>query len=174
MTELLALGTLVLLVGAAALAAVVAIVLLIAHRLLQGAAESADRLTTRARSHGVGRRAEVARLRLTLREEVRAARRTVDVAAAHAWPLGDAPALVSRLERSAATLDAQLRSIDAEPHTGTARHALAAVRPHVTAIARAATELREGVRASGLQLDGAELRGVGADCALEARALRTR
>lgn len=174
MGELLAVVVLIALVGLCALATATAVAVLLARRVVLEMSRLGGSLALRATSYGVGPRSEAAGLRLDLRGELDAARRAVAVARAQGWPLGDAPALVARLDRAGAGIDARLRTVAAEPSRAVAVRALAEARAEAQTVGHAARALREALLASGSALERPEVRSLGADCALEARALRSR
>ncbi|RJK92760.1 hypothetical protein [Vallicoccus soli] len=174
MEEMLGLALVLFVVAACALGTGVAVLVLVARRLVLAASEGLGDLTLRAASYGVGRRPSVGRLRLALRTELDAARRAVAAAREQGLPLGDAPALVGRLQSAARELDARLRTLGREPDADVVRRALPGLRAEVEVVTRSAADLRGALLASGSAVQAEELRALGDACALESRALRTR
>ncbi len=174
MAEITALALALLVVAVCALGTGVALVVLVVRRLVRAASDGLGDLTLRAASYGVGRRPSVAGLRLALRTELDAARRAVAVARQQQAPLGDAPALVARLDRVAADVDARLRVLGREPDPEDVRRALPPLRAEVEVVTRSAADLRDALLASGGALQAEQLRELGEACSVESRALRSR
>lgn len=170
------LGTLVLLGLSASAAAVLLAVLMVrvARRARARVGTTAERVRLGAHAAAGGPRGEVARLRLELRGSTESVRRVLAVAGASRWPVGDAPLLLLRLERAAASVDAELVAVGHERDERRAAALLPALRARVATLATSAGSLRQGLVESSLRLGADELSALQADCAVEARALRAR
>ncbi|MGH3326523.1 MAG: hypothetical protein ACRDPT_01770 [Streptomycetales bacterium] len=147
------------------------------RRVRARAREVAAHARVRAASYGVGHGAEVARLRLELREAVRATRRVVVLARAAGRSVGDAPSLVLRLDDIAADLDAELELLGVEGGAvegGAVQAApeLARLHDRVAAVVDGCADLRAGVRGHVPALHDAELADLRDACRIEASALR--
>jgi hypothetical protein len=131
--------------------------------------------TTRIRlsGYGTGDRAQAARLRRELRENVVDTRRTMDAAAAAGWAVGDAPALVRRLETVAAELDTQLRLLTLDRRPGDAGTRLPELESRVATVVASCTDLRCSLRERPTWIDD-DLDRLREDCRIEAQALDQR
>lgn len=134
----------------------------------------ADRARLRARSYGIGPAAEVARLRLDLAAALDDVRRALACAGHARVPVGDAPALVRRLEAAAVGVDAELRTAALERDPARLAAVLPIVRSRVSSVSASAASVRRGLLHSSLRVGDEELRALGADCAVEAQALSAR
>ena len=130
-----------------------------------------DAAVLRARAHGVGPAAEVARLRREMERSVGGARRALAAAQAVQAPVGDVRSLLARLELAARAVDGELRMLESQPDRARLAAGLEGVRVRAGLVATSAAELVDGLlRASGHRDD--ELSLLHAACALEAEALR--
>jgi hypothetical protein len=126
----------------------------------------------RARAHGVGPAAEVARLRRDLDRSLGGARRALAAARTVQAPVGDVPSLLARLELAARAVDGELRMLESQPDRTRLAKGLAAARARADLVTTSASDLVDGLlHASGHQDD--ELSLLQAACAVEAEALRS-
>lgn len=115
---------------------------------------------------------EVARLRLELHRAVAGGTAAIGAGTAGPGLPGEAPALLRRLQREAATLDAHLRVMQAEDDRETLRAALPALRHRVEETVGLIRQLRTAI-ADGLAAVSASSMGeLGADVEREVVALR--
>jgi hypothetical protein len=126
-------------------------------------------LAVSARAPGAS--GDMARLRRDVDEAVRRGRRALAVANALGSPVGDAPALLSRIETAAADISGELRAISAVADPARRAALLSAAKPRVVALVEATDDLAEAV-AQGAAEARTDLRELRADCAAEAEALR--
>lgn len=117
-----------------------------------------------------GARREVAALRRRLAEAVNATPRAVTVVQRASGVVGDLPALARRLQRVAATLDAELKLLAAEPDPGELARMLPSARARVADVARVARSIRRAA-AAGLDAGRADLRQLNDDVEQEMAAL---
>ena len=136
--------------------------------------DGVDRARLRARSYGIGPAAEVARLRLELAAAIHDVRRALACAVTARVPVGDAPSLVRRLDSAAAGVDAELRTAGLERDPARLAAVLPILRSRAAAVTASASSVRRGLLQSSLRVGDAELRALGADCAVEAQALSAR
>ena len=138
------------------------------RRRLLGVRESA---LLRARSHGVGPAAEVARLRRDMERSVGGARRALAAAQTVGAPLGDVRSLLARLELAARAVDGELQMLESQPDRSRQTVGLAGARVRAGLVTTSAADLVDGLlHAAGHQDD--ELSLLHAACAIEAEALR--
>ena len=138
------------------------------RRRLLGLREAA---VLRARSHGVGPVAEVARLRRDLERSVGGARRAFAAAQTVGAPVGDVRSLLARLELAARAVDGELRMLESQPDRSRLTEGLAGARVRAGLVTTSAADLVDGLlHAAGHQDD--ELSLLHAACAIEAEALR--
>ena len=139
------------------------------RRRLLGLREAA---VLRARSHGVGPTAEVARLRREMERSVGGARRALAAAQTVHAPVGDVRSLLARLELAARAVDSELRMLESHPDRTRLTPGLEAARVRAGLVTSSAAELVDGLlHAAGHQDD--ELSLLHAACSLEAEALRS-
>ncbi len=131
-----------------------------------------DAATLRARAHGVGPGAEVARLRRELDRSLGGARRALDAAAVLDVPVGDVRSLLGRLELAGRAVDAELRVLQAQPDRSRQADGLAAARVRAELVTGSAAELVDGLLHGAGHRDD-ELSLLHAACTLEAEALRS-
>ena len=117
-----------------------------------------------------GARREVAALRRELAEAVGAAPRAVAVVQRASGAVGDLPQLARRLQRIAATLDAELELLGVEPDPRELARMLPPARARVDDLARVARSIRRAA-AAGLDAGRPDLRQLSADVELEMAAL---
>ncbi len=130
-----------------------------------------DAAALRARAHGVGPAAEVARLRREMERSVGGARRALAAAQAVQAPVGDVRSLLARLELAARAVDAELRVLESQPERARLAAGLEGARVRAGLVTTSAAELVDGLlHASGHRDD--ELSLLHAACTLEAEALR--
>jgi len=139
------------------------------RRRLLGLRETA---MLRARAHGVGPTAEVARLRRDMERSVGGARRAFAAAQTVGAPVGDVRSLLARLELAARSVDGELRMLESQPDRSRQSAGLAGARVRAGLVTTSAADLVDGLlHAAGHQDD--ELTLLNAACALEAEALRS-
>jgi hypothetical protein len=131
-----------------------------------------DAATLRARAHGVGTAAEVARLRREIERSLGGARRALAAARALDAPVGDVRSLLGRLELAGRAVDAELQVLEAQPDRTRQAAGLTAVRVRAELVIRSAAELVDGLLHGAGHRDD-ELTLLHAACALEAEALRS-
>ena len=131
-----------------------------------------DAATLRARAHGIGPAAEVARLRCEMERSLGGARRALAAARALDAPVGDVRSLLGRLELAGRAVDAELRVLEAQPDRARQAAGLAVVRPRAELVTRSAAELVDGLLHGAGHRDD-ELTLLHAACAIEAEALRS-
>jgi hypothetical protein len=130
-----------------------------------------DAAALRARAHGIGPAAEVARLRREMERSVGGARRAFAAAQAVQAPVGDVRSLLARLELAARAVDGELRMLESQPERARLAAGLEGARVKAGLVTTSAAELVDGLlQASGHHDD--ELSLLHAACALEAEALR--
>ena len=117
-----------------------------------------------------GARREVAALRRELAEAVSAAPHAVTVVQRASGVVGDLPQLARRLQRVAATLDAELELLGGEPDPRELARMLPSTRARVADVARVARSIRRAA-AAGLDAGRADLRQLNADVEQEIAAL---
>jgi hypothetical protein len=118
-----------------------------------------------------GPRREIAFLRRELSAAVTSTPQAVAMVRANAGVVGDLPQLARRLERMAATLDAELRLLANEPDTAEVARLLPAARGRVGDVTRVARTIRRAATAGlGTQSSG-EVRALSADVDREVTAL---
>ncbi|MGH8906459.1 MAG: hypothetical protein ACRD0K_08075 [Egibacteraceae bacterium] len=169
MAEIVAIAlTVVVMLGVLFAATIVVGVVLVQRGAAKARAVS-DRVRGQIRALGVSDRAQAERLRQQLRDSVLRTRSALNHARANQWPVGDVPALLSRIERSASVLDQQLLAVIGErPGSGD----LARVSERVADLADACAQLRLGLREGALDLDEGEIRTIRDACRIEGQALR--
>lgn len=130
-----------------------------------------DRAQLVARAHGVGPRADVARLRREMEHSLAGARRALAAAQAVGAPVGDVRSLLARLELAARSVDAELRVLEAQPDRSRVAAQVDGPRSRAGVITTSCALLVDGLlHAAGH--DAAELALVQAACSIEADALR--
>src|SRR6266498_3162344 len=117
-----------------------------------------------------GARREVAALRRELAEAVSAAPHAVTVVQRASGMVGDLPQLARRLQRVAATLDAELELLGGEPDPRELTRMLPSARARVADFARVARSIRRAA-AAGLDAGCVDLRQLNADVEQEMAAL---
>jgi hypothetical protein len=117
-----------------------------------------------------GARREVAALRQELAEAVSAASHAVTVVQRASGMVGDLPQLARRLQRVAATLDAELELLGGEPDPRELARMLPSARARVADLARVARSIRRAA-AAGLDAGRADLWQLNADVEQEIAAL---
>jgi hypothetical protein len=117
-----------------------------------------------------GARREVAVLRRKLAAAVGATPRAVTVVQRASGVVGDLPQLARRLQRAAATLDAELELLGAEPDPSELARMLPPARARVADVAGVARSIRRAA-AAGLDAGRADLRELNADVEREMAAL---
>ncbi len=117
-----------------------------------------------------GARREVAALRRELAEAVSAAPHAVTVVQRASGMVGDLPQLARRLQRVAATLDAELELLGGEPDPRELTRMLPSARARVADFARVARSIRRAA-AAGLDAGRVDLRQLNADVEQEMAAL---
>src|SRR4051794_5507264 len=130
-----------------------------------------DAATLRARAHGVGPAAELARLRRDMERSLSGARRALAAARALDAPVGDVRSLLGRLELAGRAVDAELRVLEAQPDRTRQATGLGVVRVRAEMVTRSAAELVDGLLHGAGHRDD-ELTLLHAACALEAEAMR--
>jgi hypothetical protein len=117
-----------------------------------------------------GARREVAWLRRELAAAVGTAPQAVTVVQRASGVVGDLPQLARRLQRVAATLDAELELLGVEPDPRELTRMLPSARARVDDVARVARSIRRAA-AAGLDAGRADLRQLSADVEREMAAL---
>jgi hypothetical protein len=138
------------------------------RRRLLGLREAA---VLRARSHGVGPAAEVARLRRDMERALAGARRALAAAQTVQAPVGDVRSLLARLELAARAVDGELRMLESQPDRSRLTAGLAGARVRAGLVTTSAADLVDGLLHSAGHQDD-ELSLLHAACSLEAEALR--
>jgi hypothetical protein len=100
-------------------------------------------LTFRANGAASAPRRELARLRLDLDKSIRSARSALDALDATSWPRGDLPALVNRLQRTSALLDAQMALMQSENNEVVLSEFLPPARARVSELMGAVRHVRQ-------------------------------
>jgi hypothetical protein len=130
-----------------------------------------ERLGLTARAYAGGPTGEVARLRRELDRSLAGARRALAAARSLDAPVGDVPALLSRLELTARAVDGELRMLDAHQDRSRLLASLHGTRSRALAVIEAAAALVDGLlEAAGH--GGDDLAVLQAECEIEAEALR--
>ena len=133
------------------------------RRRLLGLREAA---LLRARSHGVGPAAEVARLRRDMERSLGGARRALAAAQTVRAPVGDVRSLLARLELAARAVDGELRMLESQPDRSRLAAGLAG--------ARVAGRPGHDVRGRPRRRAAARRRAPGRRAVVAARGLRDR
>ncbi|HET9944941.1 MAG TPA: hypothetical protein VFR56_04770 [Actinomycetes bacterium] len=130
-----------------------------------------DRAQLTARSHGVGRPAELARLRREVQHSTSGLHRALTAARDVGAPVGDVPSLRARLELAARAVDGELRMLEAMPDRAAAARRLPDVRARAETVCESAAALVDGLLQAA-QHDAEGLALLRASCEIEAEALR--
>ncbi|MFC5905908.1 hypothetical protein [Streptacidiphilus monticola] len=143
-------------------------------RAARAASAKAERVALRARSlAGPGSTTgRIASVRLGLRNSLESTRRVLEAAHQEDGQLADAMALLKRLDRYGAEVDADLRQLEREPDAARAADRLGAFEERAERVRAAADQLRWATQDRAHRLADDELTRLGAECAQEAEALR--